>query len=149
MLLERLIAKVMQKTMDTAEKVIGKVADAQKETLKEMEIHTHAKDEPVVQLERKKIPFPVNSQRKAKADVRNDTEQLRPQNTTAVKKSVIEQMKSEQKPVPAEAKRLDTERLPQPKPSVLASKYPRLKEIDSKLKEQNKAIFEREKSGIN
>jgi hypothetical protein len=40
---------------------------------------------------------------------------------------------------------LETERPLQPKPSVLASKYPRLKEIDSKLKEQNKAIFEREK----
>lgn len=32
-----------------------------------------------------------------------------------------------------------------PKPSILAAKYPRLKEIDSKLKDQNKAIFEREK----
>ena len=40
---------------------------------------------------------------------------------------------------------METERPLQPKPSVLASKYPRLKEIDSKLKEQNKAIFEREK----
>ena len=34
---------------------------------------------------------------------------------------------------------------PQPKPSVLARKYPRLKEIDRKLKDQNKAIFERDK----
>ena len=40
---------------------------------------------------------------------------------------------------------MKTERPSQPKPSVLASKYPRLKEIDSRLKEQNKAIFEREK----
>ena len=38
-----------------------------------------------------------------------------------------------------------TERPPQPKPSVLAGKYPRLKEIDSRLKDQNEAIFEREK----
>ena len=34
---------------------------------------------------------------------------------------------------------------PQPNPSVLAGKYPRLKEIDSRLKDQNKAIFGREK----
>ena len=32
-----------------------------------------------------------------------------------------------------------------PKPSVFASKYPRLKEIENRLKEQNKAIFGREK----
>ena len=38
-----------------------------------------------------------------------------------------------------------TERPPQPKPSLLAGKYPRLKEIDSRLKDQNEAIFEREK----
>ena len=37
------------------------------------------------------------------------------------------------------------ERPPQPKPSVLAGKYSRLKEIDSRLKDQNEAIFEREK----
>ena len=37
------------------------------------------------------------------------------------------------------------ERPPQPKPSVLAGKYSHLKEIDSKLKEQNNATFEREK----
>jgi len=37
------------------------------------------------------------------------------------------------------------ERPPYPKPSVLASKYPRLKEIEDRLKEQNKAIFGREK----
>ncbi len=35
---------------------------------------------------------------------------------------------------------------PQPKPSMLADKYFRLKEIDSRLKDQNKAIFEREKN---
>jgi len=47
-LLECLITKVMQKVMDIAEKVIGKVTDSQKETPKEMEIHIHTKDEPVV-----------------------------------------------------------------------------------------------------
>ena len=39
----------------------------------------------------------------------------------------------------------ETKRPSQQKPSVLASKYPRLKEIDRRLKDQNKAIFEREK----
>ncbi len=144
-LLERLIAKVMQKVMDVAEKVIGKAADAEKEISKETEIHVQAKDESAVQPEKKKIPFPVNPQRKAKTGARNKTEQLQFQNTATVKKSVVEQLKLEQTTVPVEAKRLDTERPPQPRPSVLASKYPRLKEIDSKLKEQNKAIFEREK----
>ena len=47
--------------------------------------------------------------------------------------------------IKAESKQLGAERTPQPKPSVLASKYSRLKEINSRLKEQNKAIFEREK----
>ena len=144
-LLECLIAKVMQKVTDIAEKVIGKVTDVQKETPKEMEIHIHTKDESVVQPERKKMPFPVSPQRKAKVDARNKTEQLQYQNTATVKKSVIEQIKLEQKFVSTEAKRLETERPSQPKPSVLASKYPCLREIDNKLKEQNKAIFEREK----
>ncbi len=54
-------------------------------------------------------------------------------------------MKSEQEPVPDETKWLESERAQQPKPSVFASKYPRLKEIDSKLKARNKAIFEGEK----
>ncbi len=48
-------------------------------------------------------------------------------------------------PVNPHRKEMTTERMPQPKLTVLASKYPRLKEIDNKLKEQNKAIFEREK----
>ena len=104
-LLECLIAKVMQKIMDAAEKIIGKVVDVEKETLKETEKHIHVKDEPSVQPEQKKIPLPVNLHRKGEA----------------------------------------TERPPQPKPSVLAGKYPRLKEIDSRLKDQNEAIFEREK----
>ncbi len=72
-LFEKLIAKVMRKVRDIAEKVIGKAIDAVKETPKE------------------------------------------------------------------------TKRPSQQKPSVLASKYPRLKEIDRRLKDQNKAIFEREK----
>ena len=54
-------------------------------------------------------------------------------------------MKAGQKPVPAETRQLETERPPQPKPSAFAKKYPRLKEIDHKLKDQNNAIFEREK----
>lgn len=54
-------------------------------------------------------------------------------------------MKPEQKSVPAQTKLLGTERPPQPKPSILASKYPRLKEIEGRLKDQNNAIFEREK----
>ncbi len=87
LLLECLIAKVMQKAKDFAEKVIGKAADAAKETLEETECYIHAKDKPPVRLERS----------------------------------------------------------PQPKPSVLAGKYLRLKEIDSRLKAQNKAILEREK----
>ncbi len=142
-LLEKLIAKVMQKVMDFAEKVIGRAADAEKETLKDTEIHVHAKNEPVVQPEKVRIPFPVNTQRET--DMQNKAEMPQQKTTVAVKKSITEQMKSGQKSVPAETKRLETERPPQPKPSILASKYPRLKEIDNRLKEQNKAIFEREK----
>ena len=143
-LLEKLIAKVMQRLMDITEKVIGKVTDLQKEMPKEMEIHIHTKDEPVVQPERKKIPFPINPQRRAKADAQNK-ELPQQERTATVKKSIIGQIKTGQKSVPAGAKRLETERPPQPQPSVLASKYPRLKEIDGRLKEQSKAIFEREK----
>lgn len=145
LLLEYLIIKAMQKVMDIAEKVIDKAADAIKEIPKEIDSHANAKTDPVIRQEKKKIPFSVNPQRKAKADARNKTGQLQPQNTAAVKKFIIEQIKTEQKPVPAETKRLETERPPQPQPSVLASKYLRLKEIDRKLKDQNKAIFEREK----
>ena len=87
----------------------------------------------------------MNPQRKAKADVRNEAEQPQSQKTTTAKKFVIEHIKLEQKPVPVETKRLEAERPPKPKPSILAGKYPHLKEIDSKLKEQNKAIYEREK----
>ncbi len=142
-LLEGLIAKVMQKITDIAGKVISKDSDAEKETPKEMEIHIHTENEPVVQPERKKIPFSINPQRKM--DIQNKEELPQQDNTATVRKSIIEQMKPEQKTVPAETKPLETERPPQPKPSILASKYPRLKEIDSKLKDQNRAIFEREK----
>ncbi len=142
-LLEKLIVKVMQKIMDFVEKGIGKAADTEKETPKATKIHVHAKDESVVQPEKKKIPFPINSYRKM--DTQNKAGLPQQKSTATVKKSIIEQIKAEQKSVPAETKRLETERPPQPKPSVLVSKYPCLKEIDSKLKEQNKAIFEREK----
>ncbi len=104
-LLERLIAKVMQKVMDAVEKIIGKVVDVEKETSEKTENHIHVKDEPPVPQKRKKIPLPVNSHRKE----------------------------------------MVLERPPQPKPSVLSDKYLRLKEIDSRLKDQNKAILGREK----
>ena len=142
-LLEKLIAKVMRKVMDIAEKVINKDFNAEKETPKEKEIHIHTENKPIVKLERKKIPFPINPQRKM--DTQNKEELPQRETTAEAPKSIIEQIKPEQKSVSAETKRLETERSPQPKPSVLASKYPRLKEIDSKLKDQNKAIFEREK----
>ena len=141
--LEKLIAKVMQKVMDIAEKVIDKVADVIKEIPKETESHVYVKDEPVIQSEKKKILFPVNPQRKM--DMQNKAELPRRKTTVTAKKSIIGQMKAEQKPVPTETKRLETERPPQPKLSVLASKYPRLKKIEGRLKDQNKAIFEREK----
>ena len=104
-LLGRLITKVMQKVMDVVEKVIDRAVDTVKETSKETESHIYAKDEPLDQSERKKIPLPVNPHWKEVA----------------------------------------TERPPQPKPSILAGKYSRLKEIDNRLKDQNEAIFEREK----
>ena len=142
-LLERLIAKVMQKAMDMAEKVIGRVSDVIKEAPKETENHVHAEDVPTVQPERKKIPFPVKPHQKA--DVQDKTVQTQQKDAVTVKKSIIEQMKPEQKSVPAQTKQPETERPPQPKPSVLASKYPRLKEIEGRLKDQNKAIFGYEK----
>ena len=96
----------------------------------------------VVQPE-KKIPFPVNPQRKM--DMKNKAELPQQKTTATVKNSIIKQIKVEQKFVPVEIKQPETERPPQPKPSMLASKYPRLKEIEGRLKEQNKAIYEREK----
>lgn len=68
-----------------------------------------------------------------------------PKSTATIKKSIIEQIKAEQKHTSVETKQAGTERPPQPKPTMLARKYPRLKEIDSRLKEQNRVIFEREK----
>ena len=142
LLLERLIAKVMQKAMDFAEKVIGKGDDAVKEASEETEIRFHEKNEAIYSQE-KKIPFSFNHYRKE--EMRNKTEQPQQKNAATVKKSVIEQIKAEQKSVPAETKQSETERPPKPQLSVLAAKYPRLKEIEDRLKEQNKAIFEREK----
>ena len=142
-LLERLIAKVLQKVMDMAEKVMGKAADVIKEAPKETENRVRVEDVPTVQSEKKKMPFPVNPQQETA--MQNKTEMPQQKTIAAVKKSIVGQIKAEQKSVSAETRQLETERLPQPKHSVLASKYPRLKEIDSRLKDQNKAIFEREK----
>ena len=142
LLLEHLIAKVMQKVMDMAEKVISKADDAVKETSKDMDGQIHVKVDSAVRRE-KKIQFPLYTERKS--DAQNKTGQLQQENTGEIKKFVIEQIKAEQKTVPAETKQSETERLPQLKPSILAEKYPRLKEIDHKLKDQNNAIFEREK----
>ena len=143
-LLERLIAKVMQTVMDFMGKVIGKAADAVKETPKEMKSHVHAIDETAVQPEKKKIPFPVNPQRKM--DTQNKAGLPQQKTTATVKKSIIGQMKAEQKYVSFETKQSETERPPRPKPSMLASKYLRLKEIEGRLKEQNKAIYGCEKN---
>ncbi len=142
LLLECLIVKAMQKAMDFSEKVIGKAADAEKETSEETEIRFHEKDEAIHRQE-KKIPFPFNYYRKEVTQ--NKAEQPQQKSTATVEKSVIGQIKAEQKSVLAETKQLETERPPKPQPSVLAAKYPRLKEIDDRLKDQNKAIFEREK----
>ena len=141
-LLERLIAKVMQKVMEFAEKVIGKVDNAVKEISKDMDGQIHVRADRAVQAD-KKIPFPVNEDRKSATQ--NKEAYLQQENTVTIKKSIVEQIKAETKFTTVETKQFRTERLPQPKPSVLAGKYPRLKEIDSRLKEQNKAIFEREK----
>lgn len=142
LLLECLIVKAMQKAMDFSEKVIGKATDAEKETSEETEIRFHEKDEAIHRQE-KKIPFPFNYYRKEVTQ--NKAEQPQQKSTATVEKSVIGQIKAEQKSVFAETKQLETERPPKPQPSVLAAKYPRLKEIDDRLKDQNKAIFEREK----
>lgn len=141
-LLEKLIAKVMQKIMDFVAKGIGKAADVIKKMPEETENSIHTNDKAVVQPE-KKIPFLVNPKRKM--NMQNKAELPQQKITVTVKESIIEQIKAEQKSIPVETKQSETERPPQPKPSVLASKYPRLKEIDSRLKEQNRAIYEREK----
>ena len=141
-MLEKLIAKVIRKVMDMAEKVISKADDAVKETSKDMDGQIHVKVDSAVRRE-KKIEFPLYTE--WKSDAQNKARQLRQENTGEIKKSVIEQIKTEQKTVPAGTKQSETERPPQPKPSILAEKYSRMKEIDDRLKEQNKAIFEREK----
>ena len=142
-LLERLIAKVMQ----IAEKVIGKAVDDIKETPKEMpeesESYIQEENGQTVPSERKKIPFPFDYYRKA--ETQNKVEQPQQKNTATTSKSAIKQMDAEQKSIPAEIKRSETERPPEPQPSVLAAKYPRLKEIDDRLKDQNRAIYAREK----
>jgi hypothetical protein len=142
-LLEKLIAKVMQKVMDFVAKAINQAADVIKEAPKETESLVRAEDVPTVQPEKEKMPFPVNPQREM--DMQNKAGLPQQKTTVTVKESIIVQMKSEQKSIPVETKQSETERPPQPQPSVLASKYPRLKEVDSRLKDQNKAIFEREK----
>ena len=141
LLLERLIAKVMQKVMEMVEKAISKAAVIE-EMPKESASHIQAEDEPTHQPEIKKIPFPFDHYRKS--EKQNQTEQPQQKGVAADKKSVIEQTKAEQKSVSAETKQPETERPLQPRPSVLAAKYPRLKEIEDKLKDQNRAIFERE-----
>ena len=140
LLLELLIVKAMQKVMDIAEKVIGNDVSTAKETSKETDSRIHAKDNPIVQPERKKIPFPVNPYRKL--DMKKHTAHSAVDSTE--KESIIKQIKAEQKPVSMETGQT-AERPPQPQLSILASKYPRLKEIEGRLKDQNKAIFGREK----
>ena len=145
LLLELLIAKAMQKVMEMVEKAISKatvIEETPKEMPKELASHIQAEDEPTHQPEIKKIPFPFDHYRKS--EKQNQTEQSQQKGVAADKKSVIEQTKAEQKSVSAETKQPETERPLQPKPSVLAAKYPRLKEIEDKLKDQNRAIFERE-----
>ena len=142
-LLERLLTKNMPRAMDITERAASKPADVVNETQKETESYVHAKGELEVQPERKEIVFPVNTYRKT--DVQNKSEQPQPQNTVTVGESIVEQIKAKQKHTSVETKQVETEMSPQPKPSVLARKYPRLKEIDSRLKQQNKAIFEWEK----
>ena len=140
LLLELLIAKAMRKVMDIAEKIIGNAVDGVKETSRETENCIHAGDTPAVQLERKKIPFPINPHQKP--DMQKNTEY--PAVVSTGKESIIKQIKTEQNPVPAETEQT-AEKPPYPRSSVLASKYPHLQEIEGRLKEQNKAIFGREK----
>lgn len=94
----------------------------------------------MVQAERKKIPIPVNLHQES--DKKKNTEH--PVTASTEKESIVKQIKAEKKPVSIETVQT-AERPPQPKKSILASKYPQLKEIDNKLKEQKKAIYEREK----
>ena len=139
LLLKLLMAKAMQKVMGIAEKVIGNDVSSAKETSKEMDSRIHAGDNPAFRPERKKILFLMNPHREL--DRKKNTEH--PAAKSTEKESVIKQIKAGQKPVLIE-KEQTAERPPQPKPSVLARKYPHLKEIEGRLKDQNKAIFGRE-----
>ena len=142
LLLELLIAKAMQKVMELAEKVVGKADNAVKTISKDMDGQIHVKADMAVRPE-KKIPSSVNTDQKSAAQ--NKAVQPQQENTVTSKKSIVEQIKAESKSAPVETKHSEIERLPHPKPSVSAEKYPRLKEIDHKLKDQNNAIFGREK----
>jgi hypothetical protein len=104
-----------------------------------MDSRIHAGDNLAFQPERK-IPFPINPRQEV--DRKKNTEYLIANSTE--KENIIRKIKAEQKPVPVEIEQT-AERPPQSKQSVLASKYLRLKEIESRLKDQNRAIFGREK----
>ncbi|WP_277935455.1 immunoglobulin domain-containing family protein [Parablautia muri] len=92
-----------------AEKVISKADDAVRETSKDMDGKIHVKVDSAVRWE-KKIQFPLYTERKS--DAQNKAGQLWQENTGEIKKSVIEQIKTEQKTVPAETKQSETERPP-------------------------------------
>lgn len=128
--------------MDFVEKVVGKADNTVKEISKDMDGQIYVKADVAVQTE-KKIPFPVNMDRKS--DAQNKVEQSQRESTATVRRSIVKQKKEEAKSVPVETKYSETERLPHPKLSVFAKEYPRLKEIDRKLKDQNNAIFGCEK----
>lgn len=142
LILERLIVKGMQKAMDIVEKAIDKVVDVVKEIPNKMDSGISVKDSLEVQTEKKKMPFSVNLHQKA--GEQNKADQLQQKSTTTVQ-SIIEQIQAGQKYTSVETKWTETEIPSQPKPSVLATKYSHLKEIESRLKEQNRAIFGREK----
>lgn len=103
---EYLITKVIQKVMDFEEKVTEKADDAVKETSKDMDNQIHVKVDSAVRQE-KKIPFPLYTDRKS--DAQNKVGQLRQENTSTIKKSIVKQIKAETKTVPAETKQLETE----------------------------------------
>ena len=85
----------MQKMIDIAEKVIGIDVSVVKETSKEIDSRIRTGDNLIVQPERKKIPFPVNPNRKL--DMKKHTEHSEVDSTE--KESIIKQIKAEQKPV--------------------------------------------------
>ena len=89
----------------------------------------------------KKMPRPANEHRKGEL-LRNAGQVLSKGINTVQKPGQTKMVVNTDITQPEQAA---AERPPQPRPSVLASKYPRLKKINSRLKEQNKAIFECEK----